>query len=684
MSTSPRIVHPSGDAPSTGSDKTMYYSTSMPLEVELPANVSTEEQLESLPDECLTGDPVHPLLFTDSRGDNYKYHLNPMTYSVIYILIVELLERFAFYGINYTQAAYLTGAYNRNWNANMEAVQASSYVSVSTAIAYTMPFVGALLADCFLGEYYTIAGGAMLFYIPGLTLIALTTIPGCLGPTFNQSALRWGLLALWPIGTGSVKSVVNVFGAKQFHPILQSSLIESYYVNFYMCINIGALAGGVIVPQVAQYDITTAYFIPVLVLTLGVFLFLLGTPKYVRTRPQGQFQLWTPKAEKKKSPYEFLTPSPSTDFSLMTVLKISLLVIPFNIAYSQMATTFIVQGIVMEKLFGCIDAATMNNADSVAVLVFGYLIGNMLYPTLAKCNIKLATTHKFAIGSALGALAIAWALLVEYKIHSRFAESGEKVNVAWQAMSYVLIGAGEIFAVSAAYEVAFTASPPEAKALASATNLFCIGGLPNIACIILYQICAAWFHNASGTSSLSHLHEYAESKVYKYFFLLFLVSCFGVFVNLLPSVRDWVATIEEEAAAAMKTPMPTPMTPRRPIRNKGGAVDSEEDDEEKTALLKAKKHENYLKYGSGPQLYKQGSFRAGILWEMAKNKQPPKTKPSKYIQYPQGLTMYKGGSSVPVVRNPSQEAQTTRGMEALEKALEGKNLDDPDLSNTTL
>lgn len=683
MSTSPRLIHPSGDP--AGPDKDVpLYATAMPLEVELPANVATEEQLDSLPDECLSGDPVHPLLFTDSRGDTYKYNLNPMAYSVIYILVVELLERFAFYGINYTQAAYLTGAYNRDWNADMEAVQASSYVSVSTAIAYTMPFVGALLADCYLGEYYTIAVGAILFYIPGLTLIALTTIPEFLGPTFNHSALRWGLLALWPIGTGSVKSVVNVFGAKQFHPILQSSLIESYYVNFYMCINIGALAGGIIVPQVAQYDITAAYFIPVFVLTLGVLLFLLGTPKYVRTRPQGQFQLWNAKPKlEKQSPYEFLTPTSSADFSMMTVLKISLLVIPFNIAYSQMATTFIVQGIVMEKLFGCIDAASMNNADAIAVLLFGYLIGNILYPTLAKYNIKLATTHKFAIGSALGALAIGWALLVEYMIHSQFEKTGEKVSIAWQTMSYILIGAGEIFAVSAAYEVAFTASPPESKALASATNLFCIGGLPNFACIILYQICASWFHNAHGKSSLSKLHEYAESQVYKYFFVLFLVSCFGVFVNLLPSVRDWVASIEEEAAVAVKTPLPTPIPPRRPVRNKGGAVDSE-DEEESTALLKAKKHENYLKYGSGPQLYKHGSFRAGILWEMAKNKQPPKRKPTKYIQYPQGLTLFKGGSSVPMVRTQGQDAQTTRGIEAMTKALEGKDLNDPELNNSTL
>jgi POT family proton-dependent oligopeptide transporter len=46
-------------------------------------------------------------------------------------------------------------------------------------------------------------------------LLALTTIPHLLGETFNVRALSIGLLLLWPIGTGTVKSVVNVFGAKQ-------------------------------------------------------------------------------------------------------------------------------------------------------------------------------------------------------------------------------------------------------------------------------------------------------------------------------------------------------------------------------------------------------------------------------------------------------------------------------------
>ena len=126
----------------------------------------------------------------------------------------------------------ITSRYNDDWNADMPSILASSYVSISTAVAYTTPFLGALLADNLLGEYLTILLGSSLCYIPGLLLIALTTIPQFLGQSFNHSAIRLGLLVLWPIGTGTVKACVNVFGAKQFHPILQSSLIESYYVNF--------------------------------------------------------------------------------------------------------------------------------------------------------------------------------------------------------------------------------------------------------------------------------------------------------------------------------------------------------------------------------------------------------------------------------------------------------------------
>ena len=413
-----------GSKPSSRQSSRAPSPTCSEVSDELPNNVSSEEQLRLLPSECLSEDPDRPLRHVDESGRVTTYSLQPMWYSVIFILVVELLERFSFYGLNYTQTSYLTGAYDEKWNAGMSAVKASSYVSISVAAAYTAPFIGAVLADALLGDYWSILVGSLVFYLPGLFLIAFTTIPGFLGKEFNTAALGTGLLFLWPTGTGIVKSVVNIFGAKQFHPLCQSSMIESYYVSFYMCINIGALVGGILVPVWAQHNVTEAYFIPVVVLTLGIFLFLMGGSRYVRSKPKGNFDMFLPSP---KPAYG----SPET-IPLSTIFRISLLIVPFNIAYSQMATTFIVQGTVMKRAFGWIDAASMNNADAVAVLVFGYVVGTHVYPSLANRGIKIPTTYKFAFGSALGALAIGWALIVEALIHAKYEATGHKVSILWQ------------------------------------------------------------------------------------------------------------------------------------------------------------------------------------------------------------------------------------------------------------
>eukprot|EP00970_Alexandrium_tamarense_P016718 scaffold7192_cov203-Alexandrium_tamarense.AAC.4 len=582
-----------------------------------------------------------------------------MKKAVIFILLVEMLERFSFYGINYTTTAYLTGEYNEDWNADMPSILASSYVSISTAVAYTTPFLGALLADNILGEYWTILLGSILCYIPGLLLIALSTIPGFLGEVFNEGAVRWGLLVLWPIGTGTVKACVNVFGAKQFHPILQSSLIESYYVNFYsefvelnemessshahfavfvpiyettkqslVCINIGALTGGVIVPIVAQWNVTVAYFIPVCVLGAGVMLFSAGTGKYVKPKPKHDIHYVTTGVleacgcgKTRRSQRErMIHPSPSeSKVGIGTIALVSALVVPFNVAYAQMATTFIVQGSVMRP-FGLVDAPMMNNADAISVLAFGYIIGNVIYPALNARQIKIPTTYKFAIGSAFGALALGCAIFTDYEIHRTYEATGEAISVLWQAFPYFLIGIGEIFAVSAAYEVAFTVAPAKMKSLASAANLFMVGGAPNVMCLMLYNACRSWFINSKGTANIHKLKDYASAKVVNYFWLLEIISLMGVIVNILPPVKNWVASIEEAAAETVKSPMSTPVIRKNLMQRRKLRTESSNENDEETPLVKSKKHVNYLKYGSGPQLLKMGSMRAG---PSLKKKVPP-------------------------------------------------------------
>ena len=73
---------------------------------DLPTNVQAPEQLALLPPECLSDNKERPLRHVDDQGNVYTYALKPMSYSVLFILSVELLERFSFYGTTETHKHY--------------------------------------------------------------------------------------------------------------------------------------------------------------------------------------------------------------------------------------------------------------------------------------------------------------------------------------------------------------------------------------------------------------------------------------------------------------------------------------------------------------------------------------------------------------------------------------------------
>jgi proton-dependent oligopeptide transporter, POT family len=612
----------------------------------LPTNVCTEEQLILLPIECLSNTDSttgnnRPLRHVHEDGAVTTYSLRPIKYSVLFILIVEVLEGFSFYSINFTLTSYLTGQYDSMWNAQMDSITASSYVSILVAVAYTSPFIGAVLGDNVFGEYNTILFGWLILYWPGLVLVALSTIPHLFHmKQFNHTMLHLGVLIMIPVGSGIVKSVINIFGAKQFHPLLQSSLLETYYVNLYMCVNFGALAGGITVPLVAsQTNVTVAYLLPVTMLCIGICVFVAGTPRYVQTNTtQSENSSTTSDSSLTAFMRSIFVPLSHCSSALSTntihpkkakitaykLFRVFLLIVPFCIALSQMSTTFIIQGTVMGKACGgYVDAAFMYNNDTLSVLVFGYIIGSYIYPALAERKIKIPTTYKFATGSAFACLAIIWALLVDYMIHTTYNTTGGTVSVLWQAPSYILIGIGEIFAISAAYEVAFVAAPPEIKVLSSALNIFCVGGLPNVICIGLIQLCQPWFANGSdGTTNVSSLEDYASAHVYKYFVVLLVLCSSGVIVNILPRVKKYVDSIEQVSVELIKSPKipKTPILFHQDSSNFGGGTDDAvacsriKSDIECAQLSKQQqqKHEYFMKIAAIPILSQVNLTHAGI------------------------------------------------------------------------
>ena len=386
--------------------------------------------------------------------------------------------------------------------------------------------------------------------------------------------------------------------------ISSNCILPSLLCSYEVVINVGAVAGCIVIPVVARSSITVAYMIPFVLLLVAVLCFVTGSNRYVAAVPGGHG------AQIEEGNVDNVSDRDKPNFA--DVAKICALIIPFNIVYSQCPTTFMVQGGVMDPLFGFIEAPSMDILDSVSVLVSGYFVSTFLYPFLARRNIKLATGYKFALGSAIGALAVLWSLLVESLIHREYARTGGKINVLWQAPCYILIGLAEIFSISTAYEVAFTASPPNKKAFACAFNLFCIGGVPNMVSLGLYRMCETWFQNNAGHGNIGRIKDYSEAHVAKYFWVLCGIVMLGVFVNLLPPVRIWIAFVEDRAARAASSSVPS--TPKL------SSADKAKKKGENEPLLKAKKHIKYLEEGTQARIYRANTIKAEHTRSKKRNK----------------------------------------------------------------
>jgi hypothetical protein len=108
-------------------------------------NVNTVEQLVSVSHEFLSGNPIRPLLSRDVDGNEYQHYLRPMLNAAAFIMLVEGLERFCFFGVSYTQTSFLEGAYNANnqgWSPNMSTSAAVGLTSLKMGLAFTYPFFG--------------------------------------------------------------------------------------------------------------------------------------------------------------------------------------------------------------------------------------------------------------------------------------------------------------------------------------------------------------------------------------------------------------------------------------------------------------------------------------------------------------------------------------------------------------
>eukprot|EP01040_Poterioochromonas_malhamensis_P014576 gene14576-16151_t len=365
-----------------------------------------------------------------------KDRASVLKYTAGYIIVTEFCERLAYYGFAGSLVLFFQTQLNYS-NAEAD-VQYSAW----SGFCYVTPLLGGYIADTYLGRYQTI----LLFcsiYLVGLIMVVIGSIPGEVNAAFFFPAIY--IIAL---GTGGIKPNVSTMGADQFDDRYSRDRKEkeSFFNWFYWSINLGSMISYTVIAYICQYGIPqlggadwgffVGYLIPAIFMGVAIFVFVLGTPKYRRQRPQGSvlvrslkicYEAVITKAkvssvgmhvlDKAKDIYGgSYTASQVDGVKLVTRLTPFLLVmIPYWGIYSQMSTAFQNQGCQMDLSFGdiLVPVSALNTFDTVAILLLVPLFDGVIYPYFKRKGIPLSMLQKMGWGFACAILAMLIAAVVE-------------------------------------------------------------------------------------------------------------------------------------------------------------------------------------------------------------------------------------------------------------------------------
>jgi proton-dependent oligopeptide transporter, POT family len=405
--------------------------------------------------------------------------------SIAYIIGNEAAERFSFYGMRSILATFLVAQFfNPTNNPALQTVaeaRANESTHFFVTLAYTLPFVGALVADWFTGKY------KIILYI---------SIVYCFGHLFlalfddNLNGFTAGLVLI-AIGAGGIKSCVSANVGDQFDKTNQH-LLSKVYGWFYFSINAGSVIATVLIPWVyAEYGAEWAFGIPGILMALATLIFFSGRKTYVRVPPAGInknnfvfISLYALFNIGKKKKGQALLDVAKTNFdpekvegvkAVYRVMAVFAFAPIFWAMWDQNLSEWVLQA---EKLNRHIDLGFVDftilpgqvqTANPVFLLSFIPLFTYFVYPFFEKLGIKTTPLRRIGAGLILTALSFVIIALIQTRV-----DAGEHPSVWWQIFAYVVLSAAEVLVSITGLEYAYTQAPKSMKSTMTAIWLLTV------------------------------------------------------------------------------------------------------------------------------------------------------------------------------------------------------------------
>ncbi|KAJ7128615.1 peptide transporter PTR2A [Mycena epipterygia] len=262
---------------------------------------------------------------TDEQRATLRRVADTIPWSAYSIALVELAERFSFYGAGVVFTNFIqyplpadshTGAGLRSGQSGAlgKGQQASTGITTFYQFwCYVTPFLGAYIADVHLGRFNTVcvavaatsraSRAATAVALIGHIILILAAVPGVIEHPDTALLIFLVALVIMGLGTGLFKANISPLVAEQYkrtklfvvttdngeQVIVDPALtVSRIYMYFYLMINVGSLLGQIGMAYSEKYvGFWLAYTLPTVVFLLCPIILIIGRQRYIRSPPTG-------------------------------------------------------------------------------------------------------------------------------------------------------------------------------------------------------------------------------------------------------------------------------------------------------------------------------------------------------------------------------------------------------------
>ncbi|KAK0397595.1 hypothetical protein QR680_002184 [Steinernema hermaphroditum] len=362
----------------------------------------------------------------------------------------EFCERFSYYGMRTVLTLYVANILRMNDQ------DSTVFFNAFTVLCYFTPILGSIIADGYIGKFWTIFSVSIL-YAAGQIMLAIAAMQPL------KSALHPGLdiagLAIIGFGTGGIKPCVSAFGGDQFE-LGQNRMISLYFSVFYFSINAGSMISTFVSPMFRAQPCMgedscypLAFGIPAILMVVSCIVFMAGSWWYKKPPPtenvvaevsktigralvnkvkggqkrdhwlecylnthrcESDAKCQALRARKGRDDKQFIEDVKS----LLRVLIMYLPVPVFWALYDQQGSVWLFQSLQMDCQVGTylLLPDQMQTVNAVLILVFIPIFQIIVYPIFSKiCNVT--PLRKMVVGGFIAALAFVISGLVQLSIN---------------------------------------------------------------------------------------------------------------------------------------------------------------------------------------------------------------------------------------------------------------------------